>query len=164
MATLAMSDMNCFSPILRGNARLRRKSFPVAPNSGDALAPFHSPNALINMCAMKVLVTGSSGLIGSEAVIYFDREGHAVVGLDNNLRREFFGPPGDTLWNLERVKRATKNFRHLALDIRDRQKILDLFKEEHFDLIIHCAAQPSHDKAAEIPFMDFDVNAVATLN
>jgi CDP-paratose 2-epimerase len=116
------------------------------------------------MCAMKVLVTGSSGLIGSEAVIYFDREGHAVVGIDNNLRREFFGPPGDTLWNLERVKRATKNFRHLALDIRDRQKILDLFKEEHFDLIIHCAAQPSHDKAAEIPFMDFDVNAVATLN
>ena len=113
---------------------------------------------------MKVLVTGSSGLIGSEAVIHFDREGHQVTGIDNNLRREFFGPPGDTLWNLDRVKQATKNFRHLALDIRDREKILDLFKTERFDLIIHCAAQPSHDKAAEIPFIDFDVNAVATLN
>jgi CDP-paratose 2-epimerase len=113
---------------------------------------------------MKVLVTGSSGLIGSEAVIHFDREGHDVVGIDNNLRREFFGPAGDTLWNLERVKKATKRFRPLALDIRDREKILDLFKQEKFDLIIHCAAQPSHDKAAEIPFMDFDVNAVATLN
>jgi CDP-paratose 2-epimerase len=113
---------------------------------------------------MKVLVTGSSGLIGSEAVIHFDREGHRVVGIDNNLRREFFGPQGDTLWNLDRVKQATKHFRHLPLDIRDREKILDLFKQECFDMIIHCAAQPSHDKAADIPFVDFDVNAVATLN
>jgi CDP-paratose 2-epimerase len=113
---------------------------------------------------MKILVTGSSGLIGSEAVIYFDREGHEVTGIDNNLRREFFGPPGDTLWNLERLKRITKQFRPLNLDIRDRQKILDLFKREQFEMVIHCAAQPSHDKAAEIPFVDFDVNAVGTLN
>ena len=119
---------------------------------------------LLKIRRMKILVTGSSGLIGSEAVIYFEREGHTVVGVDNNLRREFFGAAGDTLWKRERLKQTTKKFRHLNLDIRDRQKILDLFKQEKFDMIIHCAAQPSHDKAAEIPFVDFDVNAVATLN
>ncbi len=113
---------------------------------------------------MKVLVTGSSGLIGSEAVVHFDREGHQVYGLDNNLRREFFGPAGDTLWNLERLRQSTRGFTHLALDIRDRERILALFQAERFDLIIHCAAQPSHDKAKEIPFVDFDVNAVGTLN
>jgi len=113
---------------------------------------------------MKVLVTGSSGLIGSEAVAHFDREGHQVFGADNNMRREFFGPAGDTLWNLERLKQSTRRFTHLTLDIRDREKVLDLFKREKFDLIIHCAAQPSHDKAKDIPFVDFDVNAVGTLN
>jgi CDP-paratose 2-epimerase len=118
----------------------------------------------INFRTMKVLVTGSSGLIGSEAVGYYDREGHEVHGADNNMRREFFGPQGDTLWNLERLRKATKRFLHHDLDIRDRQKVLDLFKREKFDLIIHCAAQPSHDKAKEIPFVDFDVNAVGTLN
>jgi len=113
---------------------------------------------------MKVLVTGSSGLIGSEAVVHFDREGHQVFGVDNNLRREFFGPSGDTLWNLERLRQSTHRFTHLTLDIRDRERILDLFKLERFDLIIHCAAQPSHDKAKDIPFVDFDVNAGGTLN
>ena len=112
----------------------------------------------------RVLVTGSSGLIGSEAVEYFDRQGNVVVGIDNNMRREFFGPQGDTSWNLERLRQTTRCFHHHELDIRDRQKILDLFKSEKFDLIIHCAAQPSHDKAKEIPFVDFDVNAVGTLN
>lgn len=113
---------------------------------------------------MKVLVTGSSGLIGSEAVLHFDRDGHQVFGIDNNLRREFFGPAGDTTWNLESLKKNTRQFTHLNLDIRDRGKILALFQQERFDLIIHCAAQPSHDKAKEIPFVDFDVNAVGTLN
>lgn len=113
---------------------------------------------------MKILVTGSSGLIGSEAVAHYDRCGHEVFGIDNNMRREFFGPRGDTLWNLERLQKSTKSFHHFDLDIRDRQKILDLFREQRFDLIIHCAAQPSHDKAKEIPFIDFDVNAVGTLN
>jgi CDP-paratose 2-epimerase len=113
---------------------------------------------------MKVLVTGSSGLIGSEAVVRLDAEGHTVFGVDNNLRREFFGPNGDTLGNLERVRRSTRRFTHLALDIRDRQTIVDLFQRERFDLIIHCAAQPSHDKAKDIPFIDFDVNAGGTLN
>jgi CDP-paratose 2-epimerase len=113
---------------------------------------------------MKVLVTGSSGLIGSEAVAHYDRSGHQVFGIDNNMRREFFGPAGDTLWNLERLQKTTRAFRNFNLDIRDRPRILDLFREHRFDLIIHCAAQPSHDKAKEIPFIDFDVNAVGTLN
>lgn len=113
---------------------------------------------------MKVLVTGSSGLIGSEAVAHFDGAGHQVFGADNNMRREFFGPGGDTLWNLERLRQTTKRFTHVALDIRDRQRVLEFFKAERFDLIIHCAAQPSHDKAKEIPLIDFDVNAVGTLN
>jgi len=113
---------------------------------------------------MKVLVTGSSGLIGSEAVLHFDREGHQVFGIDNNLRREFFGPAGDTTWNLESLQKNTRRFTHAPLDIRDREKILLLFRQERFELIIHCAAQPSHDKAREIPFVDFDVNAAGTLN
>src|SRR3954467_3792638 len=113
---------------------------------------------------MKVLVTGSSGLIGSEAVTHYDREGHVVHGIDNNLRREFFGPQGDTRWNLERLRNTTKRFTHHELDVRDRSRIFDLFKQERFDVIIHCAAQPSHDKAKEIPLVDFDVNAGATVN
>jgi CDP-paratose 2-epimerase len=113
---------------------------------------------------MKILVTGSSGLIGSEAVRYFDRRGERVFGLDNNMRREFFGPAGDTRWNQERLGKECKSFTHVELDIRDRQRVLDLFQQEKFGLVIHCAAQPSHDKAREIPFVDFDVNAVGTLN
>ena len=69
---------------------------------------------------MKILVTGSSGLIGSEAVQHFDAQGHTVVGVDNNMRREFFGPAGDTTWNRERLLRQTRHFRALGLDIRDR--------------------------------------------
>lgn len=111
-----------------------------------------------------ILVTGSSGLIGSEAVEYFDRQGHRVVGVDNNMRRVFFGPPGDTLWNLERLKGATRQFTPVSLDIRDREAVMALFREQRFDLIIHCAAQPSHDKAAEIAFLDFEVNALGTVN
>jgi len=111
---------------------------------------------------MKILVTGSSGLIGSEAVEHFDRQGHEVVGVDNNMRRVFFGPAGDTLWNLERLKAATKRFTHATLDIRDHAGIEELFRTHRFDLIVHCAAQPSHDKAREIPLLDFDVNAVGT--
>jgi CDP-paratose 2-epimerase len=113
---------------------------------------------------MKVLVTGSSGLIGSEAVRHYDQQGHAVWGVDNNLRREFFGPAGDTTWNLERLRQATRRFTHLDLDIRDRPRLFELLRTERFDRIIHCAAQPSHDKAKEIPLVDFEVNAVGTLN
>jgi CDP-paratose 2-epimerase len=113
---------------------------------------------------MKILVTGSSGLIGSEAVEHFDRLGHSVVGVDNNMRREFFGPAGDTLWNLERLQGVTKRFRHFSADIRHRTLIRELFREERFELIVHCAAQPSHDKAREFPLTDFEVNAVGTIN
>jgi CDP-paratose 2-epimerase len=112
----------------------------------------------------KILVTGSSGLIGSEAVEYFDRQGHHVVGTDNNMRRLFFGAPGDTLWNLERLKRTAKRFTPTALDIRDRYGVMSLFREHRFDLIVHCAAQPSHDKAADIALLDFEVNALGTVN
>ena len=113
---------------------------------------------------MHILVTGSSGLIGSEAVEHFDRQGHRVTGLDNNMRREFFGPAGDTSWNLARLRSVTRNFRPLDLDIRDRQRLFDLFKSERFDRVLHCAAQPSHDKAREIPLLDFEVNALGTVN
>ena len=109
----------------------------------------YSTYGLVNM---KVLVTGSSGLIGSEAVVYYDLEGDSVFGIDNNMRREFFGPNGDTRWNLERLRKITKRFTHCELDIRDRQKILDFFQQNRFDVIVHCAAQPSHDKAKEIMF------------
>lgn len=111
-----------------------------------------------------ILITGSSGLIGSEAVEHFDRQGHRVVGVDNNMRREFFGPQGDTTWNLERLKAATRNFTHYSVDIRDRAALEDLFRAHRFDLIVHCAAQPSHDKARDIPILDFEVNALGTLN
>jgi CDP-paratose 2-epimerase len=110
-----------------------------------------------------VLVTGSSGLIGSEAVEYFDRQGHRVTGIDNNMRREFFGPAGDTTWNLERLKGVTQAFSHIELDLRDRERVFDLFGQQRFDLIVHCAAQPSHDKAGEFPLLDFEVNTAATV-
>src|SRR5229473_5180121 len=113
---------------------------------------------------MKILVTGSSGLIGSEAVEHFDRQGHEITGVDNNMRSVFFGPAGDTLWNLERLKSVTKHFTHAALDIRDRPAIEELFRKQRFDLIAHCAAQPSHDKARDIPLLDFEVNALGTVN
>jgi len=113
---------------------------------------------------MKVLVTGSSGLIGSEAVMYYDRHGHTVTGIDNNMRSLFFGPSGDTTWNLNRLKNVTKHFNHHDIDIRDREGIFRLFKENSFDFVIHCAAQPSHDKAREIPLLDYEVNALGTIN
>lgn len=111
-----------------------------------------------------VIITGSSGLIGSEAVYYYDNQGHRVIGVDNNMRREFFGPKGDTTWNLARLQQATRNFQHVGLDIRDRAGVLNLFREHRPDMVIHCAAQPSHDKAKDIPLVDFDVNAVGTVN
>jgi CDP-paratose 2-epimerase len=113
---------------------------------------------------MKLLVTGSSGLIGSEAVTYFDARGHEVVGVDNNMREVFFGPKGDTSWNTARLIERTRRFRHVPLDVRDREGVLALFERERFDAVIHAAAQPSHDRAAAIPFLDFEVNAVGTLN
>ena len=113
---------------------------------------------------MRVLVTGSNGLIGSEAVIYFDTLGAEVTGVDNNMRAVFFGPDGDTRWNQQRLQSQAPRFRHVELDIRNREGVLALLAERPFDLVVHCAAQPSHDLAAKMPFEDFDVNAVGTLN
>ncbi len=113
---------------------------------------------------MRVLVTGSSGLIGSEAVTFFDNMGFEVSGLDNNMRAQFFGPKGDTLDNLARLQAQCKNFTSYNQDIRDRKGVEEIFKKLKPELIIHTAAQPSHDLAATMPFEDFDVNAVGTLN
>jgi CDP-paratose 2-epimerase len=113
---------------------------------------------------MRVIVTGSSGLIGSAGVRHYDALGHEVIGIDNDMRATFFGESGSTKWNQSRLEAETKNFRTVSIDIRDRERILDLFKNERPDLVIHCAAQPSHDKAAAIPFLDFEVNANGTLN
>ena len=111
-----------------------------------------------------ILVTGCSGRIGSEAVSYFDKLGCAIAGIDNNMRMDFFGPEGDTRWNLQRLIASTSHFTHYGLDIRDRAAIFSLFDNQSFDLIIHCAAQPSHDLAARRPLDDFDVNALGTVN
>lgn len=114
---------------------------------------------------MNVLVTGSSGLIGSELVTHFAPRARRVVGVDNNLRADFFGPGGDTRWNLARLVRTHGNFAHHDLDVRDRAGLLRLVREHGpFELILHCAAQPSHDLAASRPLDDFDVNAGGTIN
>jgi CDP-paratose 2-epimerase len=112
----------------------------------------------------RILVTGSSGLIGSEVCLYFASEGWEIHGVDNNQRAVFFGPKGDTRWNQHRLEQAIKHFVHHELDIRDRQGILDLVDQLRPDAIVHTAAQPSHDLAASMPFADFDTNAVGTLN
>jgi CDP-paratose 2-epimerase len=113
-----------------------------------------------------LLVTGSSGLIGSEVCAFFAApvRGWQIHGVDNNQRAVFFGPQGDTRWNQERLAKALPRFRHHEVDIRDRQAVLNLVKEIRPDAIVHTAAQPSHDRAAAIPFDDFDTNAVGTLN
>jgi CDP-paratose 2-epimerase len=112
----------------------------------------------------KLLVTGSSGLIGSEVASHFDSLGWEVHGVDNNQRAVFFGPAGDTRWNQERLAGTLRNFRHRELDIRDRAGVLALVADVKPAAIVHTAAQPSHDRAAAIPFDDFDTNAVGTLN
>jgi CDP-paratose 2-epimerase len=113
---------------------------------------------------MKALVTGSGGLIGSECVRRLSAEGWQVVGVDNDMRRQFFGDSGTTQGNVRHLIDMIPGYRHLNLDIRDRQGVRELFGQERFDFIIHTAAQPSHDKAASIPYDDFDVNAVGTMN
>lgn len=116
------------------------------------------------MTPQTVLITGSSGLIGSEAVTYFHGIKARVHGVDNNMRADFFGPAGDTTWNLARLKEECPGFVHHAVDIRDRAAVLRTIEKLRPDMIVHAAAQPSHDLAAERPFDDFDVNAVGTLN
>ena len=111
-----------------------------------------------------MIVTGSSGLIGSEVVSYFSNNGWKVYGVDNNMRADFFGVQGDTRWNQKRLEETFENFTHNELDIRDRTKVASFINNVKPDAIVHTAAQPSHDLAASRPFDDFDVNAVGTLN
>ena len=111
-----------------------------------------------------ILVTGSSGLIGSEVVDFFCRLGWKVHDMDNNMRADFFGPGGDTRWNLRRLQALHPDFQHHDLDIRDRERVLQCLAEIKPTLLVHAAAQPSHDLAAARPFDDFDVNATGTLN
>lgn len=113
---------------------------------------------------MKIIVTGNNGLVGSEAAEYFDELGHDIIGVDNNSRRYFFGADGDTTWVKERQQETHPQIQQRFLDITDRSAMLQLFKDERPDVVIHCAAQPSHDWAAKEPFVDFDVNVKGTHN
>lgn len=111
------------------------------------------------------IITGSAGLIGSESVRFFAQKGFTIIGIDNDMRKVFFGEDASTRWNLEILKEEVPEYIHYDIDIRDQQKIEEIFKEYNTDikLIIHTAAQPSHDWAAKDPFTDFTVNANGTL-
>ncbi len=113
---------------------------------------------------MKILVTGSNGLIGGEVVEFYCEKGWEVYGIDNNMRKVFFGVAGDTTWNQERLQEKYSNFIPFDIDIRNRNAVLEFIKNLSVSAIVHTAAQPSHDLAAKIPFDDFDTNAVGTLN
>ena len=113
---------------------------------------------------MRLLVTGSSGLIGSEVCMHFSKLGWEIHGVDNDQRAVFFGSQGDTRWNQKRLQRVIPGFVHHEMDIRNREGIIRLVADVRPDAIVHTAAQPSHDRAAAIPFDDFDTNAVGTLN
>src|SRR5213076_1335840 len=113
------------------------------------------------------LVTGSAGLIGSEAVRHFASLGLDVVGIDKDMRRQFFGEEAPTAWNVLRLTSELGDaYTHLDVDIRDRDALTGIFSRYGRDIavVIHTAAQPSHDWAVRDPFTDFDVNAVGTLN
>lgn len=116
----------------------------------------------MNIC----IVTGSSGLIGSESVRFFSAKGFKVIGIDNNFRALFFGKNGDTSWVKNQLKEKLKNFNHFNCDVRDKKKITNIFKKFSNDIkiVVHCAGQPSHDWAYKNPSLDFEVNANGTLN
>lgn len=111
-----------------------------------------------------IVVTGSSGLIGSAVVEYFAQNGHSVIGVDNNMREVFFGEQGSTRSTQDRLLERLQGYQHREIDIRDREAVDRLIAEVKPSAIVHTAAQPSHDRAAAIPFLDFEVNALGTLN
>lgn len=113
-----------------------------------------------------IIVTGAAGLIGAETVRYFHKQNYIIVGIDNDMRQTFFGKHASTDWVRRRLLEELPRYRHLSIDIRDEEAIRKLFEEykNNIHLIVHCAAQPSHDWAASNPFMDFTVNANGTLN
>jgi CDP-paratose 2-epimerase len=112
------------------------------------------------------IVTGSAGLIGSETVRLFSEKGLKVVGIDNDLRSEFFGKDASTDWNRQKLEEAVPGYEHHSVDIRDLDALEKIFSKygSNISVIIHTAAQPSHDWAARAPFVDFSVNATGTLN
>ena len=113
-----------------------------------------------------VIITGANGLVGSEAVSFFSKKKYKVIGIDNNLRKFFFGEDGSTSWIKRKIIRENKNYIHHNIDIRNSQALDKLFKryKNNISLIIHCAAQPSHDYGKNYPKIDFNVNATGTLN
>ena len=113
-----------------------------------------------------ILITGSSGLVGSESVDFFCKKGFDVIGIDNNLRNFFFGNDGSTNWVKKKLLKKHKNFQNYSVDIRNFNLLKKIFKKfkKNISLIIHCAAQPSHDYGARNPLLDFNVNATGTLN
>ena len=113
-----------------------------------------------------VLITGSCGLVGSESSIFFSKKGFQIVGIDNNSRKFFFGKDGDISWVKKKLKKKIKKYVHYNIDIRNYKNLEKVFRKykNKIDLIIHCAAQPSHDWAKDKPFIDFDINAKGTLN
>lgn len=111
------------------------------------------------------VITGSSGLIGSETARFIDAQGMEIVGIDNDMRSYFFGADASTAWNTAQLEKSLKHFRHLPLDIRDQEAVFRLFADlgRNVSLVVHTAAQPSHDWAAREPFTDFTINANGTL-
>lgn len=110
-----------------------------------------------------VLVTGSAGLIGSESVRFFSEKGFKVLGIDNNARKYFFGSLASTSWNKKKLQKEIADYTHYGIDIRNKKEVDKIFKENDVDLIIHTAAQPSHDWAAKEPLTDFTINALGTV-
>ena len=112
------------------------------------------------------IVTGSSGLVGSEAVEFLSKKGFEVIGIDNNYRKYFFGKNGDTNWRKSQLIKKFKNFSHFNYDIRDFNKLKKIFlrNKKNIKIIIHAAAQPSHDWAIKEPITDYSINATGTLN
>src|ERR1700680_4248926 len=135
-----------------------------ASPASEILRASKEARQILFMPTRKAIVTGSCGLIGSEVTIFLSRTGFDVTGIDSNHRAVFFGPEGDTSWSLRRLRREIPGYRHEGIDIRDRDKVLRLVEELRPELIVHTAAQPSHDRAAAIPFLDFEVNALGTLH
>ncbi len=112
---------------------------------------------------MTICITGSSGLIGSTIATYFLENGHTIVGIDNNTRQALFGKQGNTTSQKKKLVHYN-HYVHYSIDIRSLKKLETIFSKHSFDAIVHCAGQPSHDKARDIPLEDFEINAMGTLN
>jgi CDP-paratose 2-epimerase len=162
--------------LTRPHVRDYNRRRPVTPTGESAaLWTQHGRGRFVGVCndvckddwiarMKRLLVTGSAGLIGSEICLFFAQRGYEIHGIDNNQRASFFGAQGDTSWNLRRLQRRIGGYRHNEVDIRDRAGIARCLNALRPDAIVHTAAQPSHDLAAQIPFDDFDTNAVGTVN